>query len=483
MQPDVAEVLRQERGSELLEMFQGLPARAEELSLSQFSEFFISDYDVEARFKKWKTPIFKDTLGSIWDKHQKSCVLAPREHLKTSTVLEYIVKRLFTRKYPLEINYYHLTGGLAYEKFNKLTRTIRNNPILDYRLGIKESKSWSTSYIELKDGSIIQPLSYQQGVVGKHPHIIILDDVIDRTVIYSDDQNRKAIDKFYSDIYPMISKADPDKRIIIIGTAQRKDDLYHSLPADFHFKTFQAIVSESKKKVLSPELFTWDELMAIKRNISENRGEKYWLKEYMNVPFSQLGLVIKAEDIRYYATAPDGLEIFQGWDLSVGRDLEKGDWTAGATIGIDWNSDPVKIYILDVYRARIDFPERKKIIIEKGNDWKPQIIGVEDTAFQYDTVQEVKKSSLHPIEPVKPIRNKIESFQIELAPYFENHQVYVKEDMHDLVNELLSLPVGEYDDQADALKIAIKMARIKGEYDEPVRVSTTKGLRQGVSLE
>jgi predicted phage terminase large subunit-like protein len=437
----------------------------EPIPLARFSQMYVARYDPEAVLKEWKGIEFQNTLGNIWSTHRKSRVLAPREHLKTTSVLAYLLKRIFTRTYPLEISYYHINEKMATEKLRKLRRIIESNEILSEILQLDDAKSIREDQIILSDETIIQPLSWEMGVVGKHPHIIVLDDVIDRKVIYSDEANQKAIDKFYSDIYPMISKDDPDRQIIIIGTAQRQDDLYHNLPADFHCATYKAIINEKKKQVLAPDLFTFQQLAKIRSDISQTQGERFWLKEYQNIPMSAQGLIFKAENIRYYATPPKNLTKFQGWDLAVGKDLEKGDWTVCVTIGVDSSDkDKVKVYILDIYRSRISFGERLKMIGKKFNDFKPQLVGIEEVAFQYDTIQALKDSTLMPIIGVKALTNKIQSFQTELAPYFENGQIYIREDMKEFVNELLAIPASEYDDQADALKIAIKTA-----LQEPVK--------------
>lgn len=435
------------------------------LSDRDFLNDFIYDYDVEGLAKKWRATELQIAIFDILTHHQKVRIMAPREHLKTTTILDYLVKRLLTREYPLEITYFHLLDELAGEKFNKLKRLIETNPLLNYALKMNSS-SWSNEYIELSDGSIIRPISYKSSTTGRHPHITILDDTIDNRVIYSDLLNKKAIDKFYSEIYPMVSKNEKDKQIIIIGTTQRKDDLYHSLPPDFNLFKWSAYRKDGNP--LSPELFTVEDLKRIESNISAKFGNRYWLKEYMNVPLEALGYIVKPDDIRYYSRLPQmedpktkekkdiDLEIYQGWDLSVGKNIEKGDWSVCVTIGIDRTTDKIKIYVLDVYRARIDFSTRIEMVGVKFKEWKPINIGIESNNFQFDLVK-VCKDKGYPVTEVKSTKNKVESFTAELAPYFENGQVFIKEFMSDLKLELLSLPVGEFDDQADALKFAIKV--------------------------
>lgn len=459
------------------QILDSLVSVSEKLSLSEFIEVFLYPYDAEAKYKNWKVGGLLDLYYSTWESNIGSCILAPRDHLKTYSALAYIIKKVFERKYPLEINYYHLSSDIAGEKFQKMQRIIERNPILNESFLLKPPKFWSSDLIELSDGTVIRPMSYEMGVVGKHPHIIVLDDVIDRRVIYSDQRNQKAIDKFYMDIYPQITdRIDTQKKLIIIGTAQRSDDLYHKLPNDYPMSVYEA-VNEDTKTVLFPEKFTYEQLMQIKTDMTEKHGIKYWLKEFMNKPMSAIGLIIKEDWLRFYGEDilnrivevkrdtrvrfRDKLEIYQGWDLSVGKDLEKGDWTVGTTIGIDKYTDTNKIYIyiLDIFRARIDFDARLNAIQKYAQEFEPLGIGVEEVAFQYDTVKALKNRTLLPITGIKSVKNKIESFQVELAPYFENGQVYIHEKLKGLyTQELLSLPAGEYDDQADATKFAIKMA-------------------------
>jgi len=447
-------------------------------TLKEFAQTYIYDFDAEAQREGWHATDLQEVFEDVWDKHPNSMTKVPRGFLKTSTVLIYLLKQIFIRQYPIEISYYHHSIDMAIEKLRKLRKNIQDNPILYYGLELDDALSLKNDLIVLKDGTVIQPLSWKQGTVGKHPHIIVLDDVIDKSVIYSDEQNKKAIEKFYIDILPMIGKESTVKKIIGIGTAQRKDDLYESLPNNFYRLTLPAILNESRKQVLSPDLYTWDDLMKVKENILSNPqegGERFWLKEYMNIPFDRLGTIVSSNQIRYYHSLPPDLQLYQGWDLSVAKDMEKSDYTVGVMIGIHTEPDgKMQIYIIDRWRGRWQFAERLnqvKDFYTKYRVWtpgaefylnaRPFAIGIESVAFQYDTIQTLMQTTLLPIIEVKAIKNKIESFQTELGPYFERFQVLLPENapwIREYTDELLALPTGSYDDQADGTKIAIKTA-------------------------
>lgn len=451
----------QRNSDEITTLLRGVSVASKQITLSQFQQIYIDDYDREAQEKNWKQVPLQDKYYEIWENNQKSVTMAPREHLKTTSALTYITKKIFERKFPLEIDYFHLNKDIAVEKIRKLQMIIERNPILSMNAELDQAKNWKDGEIRLLDGTTIKAMGWMQGAVGKHPHIIVLDDVIDQSVVYSDEKNDKAIRKFYSEIYPMITKLTEEKKIIVIGTAQREDDLYAKLPDDFEANTFQAFTDDEEKKPLEPALFSVEELHKIKSDISKEFGEKFWLKEYMNVPFSAMGMIIKPDWIQTYVDAPKKRQVFQGWDLSVGKKLEEGDWTAGCTIGVEEWEDMLKIYVLKIFRERIAFAERLKAIVASANEWNPLKIGIEENVFQYDTVQTLKKQTNLPILGIKSVTNKVESFQVELAPHFENKKVFIRADMDDLKQELLSLPAGKHDDMADALKIAIRISALK----------------------
>lgn len=73
-------------------------------------------------------------------------------------------------------------------------------------------------------------------------------------------------------------------------------------------------------------------------------------------------------------------------------------------------------------------------------------------------MQTLKTQTALPVFGIDTIKNKIESFQVELAPLFESGDIFLKTGMDELRQELLSLPRGSHDDMCDALKIAIKTA-------------------------
>ncbi len=385
-------------------------------------------------------------------------ILAPRNHLKTFFLFEaYSLQKIRFAKNPIEIRYFSATDGLAIERLDHIKDWLK----LPYFQELREKADIDNrKEIKFDNGCKISVQGFWSKLRGGHPDILILDDVIDSQVIYSDEQNKKAKERLASEILPM---AGPRTQIIIVGTLQREDDIY-SVEWDkgsekrWISKIYDAIIDEEKKITLFPEKWSWEQLMNKKKEITELSGEKWFLKEYRNMAVQLIGEIIKPEWKRTYKFLPKDLSIFSGWDLSVGKNPDKGDYTAKVTFGIDGAKVP-NIYIIDVFRARMDFGKRVEAIIEHGEREDPIRIAVEDNVFQADTVQQAKSNSYLPIVGVKTTKNKIEKYNQELVPLFSQGRVFLKEgdEMQELFwKELCSLPAGSFDDMSDSFCVGLK---------------------------
>jgi len=399
----------------------------------------------------WKLGELHNEWNEILLNYKKINIKAPRDHLKTFFFFEARALQLCSFYPDIEIRYFTGSDALAIEKLNNVKKFAKLPP---FEKLLRGADIDNKTEIRFGNDSRIYVQGYMSKMRGGHPDYIILDDVVDVQVIYSDEQNKKAKERLVSEILPM---AEPHTQIVIIGTMQREDDIYSvDLGEDSISKTYDAIVDEEKKITLFPQKWSWKELMKKKKEITSVFGEKWFLKEYRNLPINLLGEIIKPEWIKYYSELPKDLTIYSGWDLSVGKDIDQGDYTAGITVGVDRQQN---IYIINVFRDRIDFPIRLRKIVELAKVYRPQVIKIEENVFQADTVQMLKRNTALNIKGIKTTKNKIEKFTFELAPLFENGKVFLKKDdpMQEIFRqELLSLPRGSHDDMADAFCLAIE---------------------------
>lgn len=321
--------------------------------------------------------------------------------------------------------------------------------------------------IVLGNGSKIKALGFWSNARGGHDDLMIFDDIIDMSVIYSDEQNKKSKERLAAEILPM---AEPHTKIVFVGTKQRDDDLYNVNWNDTISeygerktisKVYDAIVDEEKKITLYPEKWSWEALMQKKAQITELSGAKFFDKEYRNLATNLVGEIIKPEWKKTYTELPKKqLEIYSGWDLSVGKkpDDPKSDYTAKVTIAYDYETR--NIYIMSYYEAKLNFANRLRVVSEAAEIERPLKIAIEDNVFQTDTVQVAKATIPTPIVGITTLKNKVEKFQMELSPLIENGKIYFlagDEMQQKLWQQLCSLPRGAHDDGADALCNVIKL--------------------------
>lgn len=415
----------------------------------------------KAKDGNWKLGKLHNEWNELLAGYDLLDIKAPRDHLKTFFFFEARALQLCRFKGDIEIKYVAGSDSLGIAKLDNVKKSAK---LPFFRKLLRNADTNNKMELRFGNGSKISIQGFWSKLRGGHPDYLILDDIIDSSVVYSDDANKKARERVATEILPMAS---PHTQIIIIGTMQREDDIYSidwgSVLSGFGnrraiSKTYDAIVDEDKHLTLFPEKWSWPALMAKREEIIQLSGEKWFLKEYRNFPVNLVGEIIKPEWKRTYTELPKKLKIYTGWDLSVGKDPSKGDYAAKVTFGVDDKPWP-NIYIIHVYRGRIDFGKRIKKVIGFGKEESPIRISIEDNVFQADTVQVAKKNSSLPIVGVTTTKNKIEKYNEMLVPLSENGRIFLKAGdkmQEEFWKELCSLPGGAFDDMADGFCVGLR---------------------------
>ena len=415
----------------------------------------------------WRTGALHQEWNELFNNYTGILIKAPRNHLKTFFFFEVNALRLCADNPDIEVLYLTGTDPLAIKKLDNIKKIAKRCPWFQHLLDGADTNN--KHELVFANGSRISVGGFFSGGRGGHPDVIILDDIIDVSVMYSNEQNEKAKERFAMEILPMLN---PDGRCIIAGTVQREDDIYSidfaelanesGVSLNWVTRTYDAIVDEERHITLYPEKWSWEALMAKKAEIVQFKGERFFNKEYRNMPIKATGTIIKPEWLRTYSREmlPAGLSKFTGWDLSVGKKVDTGDFTSKVSIAVDTTQELPNMYITSVFNERLDFPNRVRAMITQGEVEQPVAIGAEDNAFQSDTVQTAKKNSNLNIVGITTTQNKTEKFIMRLSPLFENGRVFL--DMSDPAQvkfweQLLSLPNGANDDMADALCNAVEV--------------------------
>jgi predicted phage terminase large subunit-like protein len=181
-------------------------------------------------------------------------------------------------------------------------------------------------------------------------------------------------------------------------------------------------------------------------------GEYNFSAQYQQEPVPNKGSMVQKAWIKYYSSQEkiQFSQIIQSWDTAI-KAKDENDYSVGITIGIHSNC----YYIIDLVRARVEFPELVKLVQSAAYKWRPQAILVEDKASGQSLIQSLK---LHtPIIAIKPKFDKITRFATH-TPLFESGRIFINDEANwkiALEQEILAFPKSAHDDQIDALSQAL----------------------------
>lgn len=196
------------------------------------------------------------------------------------------------------------------------------------------------------------------------------------------------------------------------------------------------------------------EPLTVLEGIKADMGSAIFSAQYQQAPVPEDGGPVKPHWFGSYIgeppAAPPG-QIIQSWDLAV-KDGERNDYTVCITAHAKGNA----IHVLDVYRARLDYPSQRKEVIAQARKFKADVLLIEDAASGSPLVADLrhlKEPGVPTPIPIKARGSKeerltVQSSRIEagdvllppLAPWRD-----------DFLTEFKAFPGGHHDDQVDAL--------------------------------
>ena len=127
---------------------------------------------------------------------------------------------------------------------------------------------------------------------------------------------------------------------------------------------------------------------------------------------------------------------------------------------------PDKNFIItNLIRRRIEAPDLIPILKDINDKFMPEAFYIESVGYQLSMIQIARREGI-PVKKLRADRDKV-SRALPLAARMENGKVWFPQESlwyADLEKELLTFPVGEHDDQVDALAYAVLEVQNKKVY-------------------
>lgn len=308
--------------------------------------------------------------------------LAPRDTGKsTSMVRAYFLWRLkYYSKWVRDALLIGPDQSSAVENLDRIKVMVSESRYLRHLTPTDRRYFNTREEVKFSNGVVIKAKSMMAPLRGRHPQLILLDDVVNEKNSLTSDGRRKVRNYFFGVVFPLKDKGTAAVRslghksqIVVVGTAIDPDDLYHELEKNPHFLSLRqrSILSPETKEVLYPERYSWEDLMKIKETI----GSLQFGREYMNEPVNDETTLFPStlfeplkDYTRSYKSSSKGINpVYMGVDFSVPGD-SAGDYTAEV---IGERLPDGTIVLLAVFRTR-------------GKEMIEQVNGVRNRAVDFN---------------------------------------------------------------------------------------------------
>lgn len=274
--------------------------------------------------------------------------------------------------------------------------------------------------------------------------IIALPDSEDKIRGYSDvdliieDESARVPDETHDAVQPMLIVS--DGRYLELSTPKGKKN---------HFYRHWADKDSGYRKIM----VTIDEVPRIseakKAELLKELGSRMYRQECMCEFLEDIaGEIIKREWLQYYQIPPTICRTIHSWDTAFKKGQEN-DWSVCEV----WGEGDRGYYLLDIFRARVEFPELKRTAVALYERDHPSAVLIEDSASGQSLLQELTRETKMPLIAVKVDRDKIARTNA-VTPLIESGRVFLPEAapwLYELVEEWVAFPGGEHDDQVDPM--------------------------------
>ncbi|WP_375462288.1 phage terminase large subunit [uncultured Enterovirga sp.] len=314
-------------------------------------------------------------------------------------------------------------------------------------------------------------------LTGRGAGFIIIDDPIKADDILSDVMRERPIRWFRE---TLITRLDDKRNDVIILVMQRLhiDDLVgHLLPTgEWLHLDLPAIAQEDQRILIGPDqshlrlrgslLHPEREPLEVLARIERDMGARAFAAQYLQRPTAPEGAIIHWSWFGSYDRLGDLRptdEIVQSWD-TASKTAITNDYSVCTT----WLIREDRFHLLDVYRARLAYPDLRRKVIALAKEFGANYVLIEDTSSGQHLIQEFQRErpdgvDWYEVTAITPVKDKVERAEAASVA-IEQGRVLLRAGaayLEELRAEIVAFPRGT-DDQVDSITqfLAWTMARV-----------------------
>jgi predicted phage terminase large subunit-like protein len=315
--------------------------------------------------------------------------------------------------------------------------------------------------------------SVSDGITGRGADFVIIDDPLKSDEAVSE-RRRNSVNEWYdSSVFPRLDDKRVDCIILIMQRLHEDDLVGHVLKqGDWELLKFPAIAEEDENYLVETPygrkrfarrrgeaLHPDREPLEVLAQLREVLGEYNFAGQYQQAPSPLGGGMIKRQWFLSYTPQelPKEFElVFQSWD-TANKCSELNDYSVCTT----WGIANKHLYLLDVFRKRMDYPELRRNVKGHADSWKAKNILIEDRSSGTSLIQDLIADGMHCVTRYQPKVEKVMRMH-SVTSTIENGFVHIPEQaswLAEYVHEMAVFPNGRFDDQVDSTSQALDWAK------------------------
>ena len=415
----------------------------------------------------------------------------PPRHTK-SEFASYLLPAWFLGKYPDKkiIQTAH-TAELAVGFGRKVRNLVNSNdfkqvfPDVSLQSDSKAAGRWNTN-----QGGDYFAIGVGGAVTGKGADLLIIDDP------HSEQEGASADINVFNKTYEWYTsgprqRLQPNGAIVVVMTRWHNKDLTGQVVdasikrggAD-QWEVIELPAIMPSGKPLWGEFWKMDELEALRAELPNSK----WMAQYQQDPTSEEGALVKRDWWQVWeGKEPPQCEfVIQSWDTAFMKN-QRADFSACTTWGVFYKEDDEgmvvpNVMLLDAYQERLEFPDLKKMAMEKYKAYSPDAFIVEAKAAGMPLIFELRAMGI-PVQEYTPSRGNDKISRVNaVSDLFASGIVHAPETRwaEEVIEQFAGFPNMEHDDLVDSTTQALLRFRQGGfvslhsdEEDEPLEHNRT----------
>lgn len=427
---------------------------------------------------------------------RKRFLADPRSHFKTTIVsVSYNLWRWVKNPY-LRIMIGGAADSRSFDILREICSHITDNDIFIGLYGNMCSKGmtnglWKRDSITLRDPATGKAVPYQNmpsglivgmetSIVGKHPDIVDLDDLVCRENV----ENKDLLEKPKTYIKFLIPALDRGTELNIVGTRYHEEDMYALMLRDPTCDVFIRSALNEDGTVLFPERITKSYLQQME--LDPMMGPYQVSCQYYNNPISDQDAMFKRQWIDDCLVEPlrdidrSKYHIIMAVDPAISVS-KIADHTGYCVIGMDQHG---QLWVFEAGKRKMANDLLIKELKRIYTKWQPQAMVVEETVFSellkpLITRVDSKFGETIRYRGYRQDNQRSKDFRIRaLTPLIEFRRVFISKDQQDFVSELRRYcgRKSDKDNILDAFEICV--AQLRPPAPDKQQVDVAESLRK-----